>query len=137
MPKFEQAKEDWLSHDDWQYADRDACWKFFYAAGQAELVALRAEITCEEKRFSDLWESYCAKCADNERLLEAALNVVRPFSSAEIGSPMQILQQALSTQPDTSALREHDAKLVERIAGEALKELSALGHELSPEEYRL
>jgi len=40
MPKFEQAKEDWMAHDDWQYADRDACWKFFYSAGQSDGKAI-------------------------------------------------------------------------------------------------
>lgn len=134
MPGFEQAKEDWLSHDDWQYADRDACWKFFYSAGQsdgkaipmkyrrmefnaqlqAELAALHAEITCEEKRFSDLWESYCAKCADNEQLREA-LSLVRKYRVADSDAWVGKVDKALSTKPDNSVLREHEAQLLEKV----------------------
>jgi len=59
MPEFEQAKEEWLSHDEWQYADRDACWKFFYAAGQAELAEVKAAMA--DYVFPDTPLSYSVK----------------------------------------------------------------------------
>lgn len=85
-----------------------------YAAGQAELVALHAEITCEEKRFSDLWESYCAKCADNEQLREA-LSLVRKYRVADSDAWVGKVDKALSTKPDNSVLREHEAQLLEKV----------------------
>lgn len=36
--EFEQAMEDWLAHDDWQFADREAAWKFFFLAGRASVL---------------------------------------------------------------------------------------------------
>lgn len=147
MPGFEQAKEDWLSHDDWQYADRDACWKFFYSAGQsdrkaipmkyrrmefnaqlqAELAAAREEIAKLqanlrmarwERAESELIEQLAVSQADNEQLREA-LSLVRKYRVADSDAWVGKVDKALSTKPDNSVLREHDAKLVERIAGEA------------------
>ena len=64
---FENAIEDWESHDDWRYADRDAERKFFYLAGQASAEQRVKELNtlCEfnEKTMEDL----LAKNAELER----------------------------------------------------------------------
>jgi hypothetical protein len=35
---FEQAKYEWEAHDDWRYADREACWLFFVRQGYLALL---------------------------------------------------------------------------------------------------
>ena len=57
---FENAIEDWESHDDWRYADRDAERKFFYLAGQASAEQ-------RVKWQDDLIQELQAKCAELER----------------------------------------------------------------------
>lgn len=102
-----------------------------YAAGQAELIAANMQVEKAELDLSnsvldklELVKELAISQADNERLREALslvesvyrLNVVE---EGEPSSVLEAIQKALSTQPDNSALREHDAKLVERIASEA------------------
>ena len=42
---FEDVVNDWKSHDDWQFADKEACWKFMFENGQESLrQQLAAEI---------------------------------------------------------------------------------------------
>jgi hypothetical protein len=35
---FEKSKYEWEAHDDWRYADREACWKFFFKAGRQSML---------------------------------------------------------------------------------------------------
>jgi hypothetical protein len=44
MTSFEEFKADWEAHDEWQFADRDAERKFFYAAGAAAMRERCAEV---------------------------------------------------------------------------------------------
>lgn len=44
--EFEQAMEDWLAHDDWQFADREAAWKFFFLAGRASVLDGMEQVAC-------------------------------------------------------------------------------------------
>ena len=61
---FENAIEDWESHDDWRYADRDAERKFFYLAGQAS-----AEKSIEN--FSLACESYRNRITEQLETIKA------------------------------------------------------------------
>lgn len=36
--EFEKAVYDWKSHDEWQFADTEACWKFMFNAGRASVI---------------------------------------------------------------------------------------------------
>lgn len=54
---FADAKEQWEAHDDWQFADRDACWKFFYEQGR--------EVPMKYRRM----EHNARLQTENERLL--------------------------------------------------------------------
>jgi len=95
----------------------------FNAQLQAELVAAREEIkTLQanlrmskwERAELELIEQLATSQADNERLREA-LNAGANYLDI-LGGDSGRYRQVLSTKPDNSALREHDAKLVERIA---------------------
>ena len=45
MMTYEDAVDDWKSNDEWQFADRDACWRFMFEKGQESLrQQLAAEI---------------------------------------------------------------------------------------------
>ena len=72
---FENAIEDWESHDDWRYADRDAERKFFYLAGQASA----------EQRVKEL-EGDCAI------LRHAYAEAIK----AQVGEPFGYLRQTSS-----------------------------------------
>lgn len=80
-----------------------------------------------ERAELELLEQLAVSQADNERLREALTWARSGFNQASNGFQSQkhledhwiLCNEALSTKPDNSALHEHDAKLVERIAGEA------------------
>jgi len=41
---FDEIKAEWMAHDDWQFADRDAAWRFFCEQGfRLATETLRAE----------------------------------------------------------------------------------------------
>jgi hypothetical protein len=60
MSGFEETLQDWYSHDDWQFADRGAAYKYFYNVG----------VAAERERCARLAETqFC--CDDGEEELIA------------------------------------------------------------------
>lgn len=57
--KLFDAISDWKSNDDWQFADKEAAWKFFFQAGAASRDVEIAELVAALKPFGaiDLVES--------------------------------------------------------------------------------
>lgn len=69
---FIDAVEDWKSNDEWQYADKEAAWKFFFAAGkessQAVISAQCVKMSQYESIIFELRQQLAAAQEENARL---------------------------------------------------------------------
>ena len=114
---FDQVKEDWMSNYGWQFADRDACWKFFYEAGKAAGKAvpmkykrmafnaeLQKQLTAAQAHIEKLWGALSGQLS----LEESSLRLEDEDLCYETRKSLE----ALAIKSSTDALREHDAKLV-------------------------
>lgn len=77
---FIEAVGDWKSNDEWRYADKEAAWKFFFAAGkessQAVISAQCVKMSQYESIIFKLRQQLAISEAQNARLREALEQVV-------------------------------------------------------------
>ena len=84
---FEDVVNDWKSHDDWQFADKEACWKFMFENGQESLRQQLAErekqVTLLRDAMQGAWkDGYCfvgpEGQTDEQKAFEQALTTTEP-----------------------------------------------------------
>lgn len=70
--EFENTKGEWYAHDEWQFADREAAYKFFYLAGAAAMCEKMRGDTClmAECMFNGSGKMIVAGIADVIRKIE-------------------------------------------------------------------
>ena len=72
---FIDAVGDWKSNDEWRYADKEAAWKFFFAAGkessQAVISAQCVKMSQYESIISELRKQLVAEQLNNKLLRDA------------------------------------------------------------------
>jgi hypothetical protein len=102
----QDAFDEWMAHDEWQFADREACWKFMFEKGKEsmrqQLASALAACKLKDEELDKIIghiglynlfscvgsDSYDPECAD--------LNV---------GKCGEIATKALAIQPDDSAIK--------------------------------
>ena len=72
--KLFDAIADWKSNDDWQFADKEAAWKFFFQAGAASRDAEIARLKAIPARYRRM--AFNAQLQDEIAELVAALETV-------------------------------------------------------------
>ena len=80
---FEQAKYEWEAHDDWRYADREACWLFFVRAGY---LALLNELEFVTKLETQQFDCFKVSFEDSKKLKVLPVGsklIVLPLVSSE------------------------------------------------------
>ena len=62
----QDAFDEWMAHDEWQFADREACWKFMFDKGKESMRQQLAACQAENLRLLKLaknWSSLCSNAA--------------------------------------------------------------------------
>ena len=111
---FIEAVGDWKSNGEWRYADKEAAWQFFFAAGkespQAVISAQCVKMNQYESIIFKLRAQLAAEQLNNKRLREA-LEAVIKVHGYESGIPVE----ALAQPSDTSALDVYVAEKVKDV----------------------
>ena len=108
---FIEVVEDWKSNDEWRYADKEAAWKFFFAAGkessQAVISAQCVKMSQYESIIFELRRQLASAEEHNNRMQEA-------WNAIEINS-----EECLDFDECTAMLVSIDDyhKLMEAVAG--------------------
>ena len=128
------AIADWKSNDDWQFADKEAAWKFFFQAGAASRDAEVVSLTNQRD-----YEYVRAENAEQERdQLRAEINVLREaleYCVTQVGELATVpgIASALSSTPEQS-LAEYRNKVIEAFVNEFSRHVGGDGefwlHEL-------
>ena len=117
------AISDWKSNDGWEFADREAAWKFFFQAGAA---SRDAEIQRLQFALSDTEALECGTAEKCDKL-RAQINSLREAlekilsqesdngSILSAGNCAEIAYEALASIPEQS-LAEYRNKVIEECA---------------------
>ncbi len=95
------AFDEWMANDEWQFADREACWKFMFEKGQE---SMRQQLAAA-----------IAACQLKDSALEN-ITVVPPGLVTTSHDMRRIAQSALASQLDNQALEEFAAKVRKQCA---------------------
>lgn len=72
------AISDWKSNDGWQFADKEAAWKFFFQAGAASRDAEVSDWRSQAHRSQSEADNAIAECAQLRAELAAIAKVRKP-----------------------------------------------------------
>ena len=85
----QDAFDEWMAHDEWQFADREACWKFMFEKGK-ESMRQQLAAAIAACRLKDEALQNC----------EGMLDELRDYPITH-----DAIIEALAIQPDDSALK--------------------------------
>ena len=121
---FFEAVEDWKSNDEWRYADKEAAWKFFFAAGkespQAVISAQCVKMSQYESIIFELRTQLAAEQLNNKMLREALEFLNARIVTMDLGG---VVERALSLPHSTSALDAYVAEKVKEYGDEARRQM--------------
>ena len=79
--KLFDAIADWKSNDGWQFADKEAAWKFFFTAGaasrDAEIAELVAALALKDEAIAECLEHWVPPSSEAQ-IKQALAKVRRP-----------------------------------------------------------
>lgn len=117
--KYFEAEDSWKSNDEWRLADKEAAWKFFFAAGkdapQKVISAQCVKMNQYENIIFELRDQLAAEQLNN-KLLRKALEAVIKVHGYESGIPVEALSTPISTDAldayVAEKVKEHDSRHV-------------------------
>ena len=108
----QDAFDEWMANDEWQFADREACWKFMFEKGQE---SMRQQLAAA-----------IAACQLKDSALEN-ITVVPPGLVTTSHDMRRIAQSALASQLDNQALEQFAVKVRDQCIDAC--------YEVGPKEY--
>lgn len=108
----QDAFDEWMAHDEWQFADREACWKFMFEKGEEsmrqQLSAALVACKLKDEALRESGRIYCTMIGNdfmNQPSMFERTIVAKYVRGWFRHNQPSVVKNALAIQPDDSALK--------------------------------